>query len=167
MTTDWQTVYASVSKHAGRTARQRLGRISASGFQRFAVAVGDLNPLYFDSDVAREHGLPGIVAPPLYLTSVLGWGIGPEEDKLRPDGAERDPMAGVPVEGLRLMGAGQEVEVSHPVRAGTDVTVEVAVDRVELKEGASGPFLLFRLLRRYLDERGAELMRCRETFIAR
>ncbi|MQA84266.1 MAG: hypothetical protein GEV03_06505 [Streptosporangiales bacterium] len=167
MAPDWHALHGSVKEHVGRSTRQRLGPMSAAQFQRFAVAVGDLNPRYFDPEAAREQGFPGVVAPPLYLTSVLGWQAGPAEDELRPDGAESEVMAGVPLEGVRLMGAGQEVELSHPVCDGTDVTLEVSVDDVELKHGGSGQFLILRLLRRYLDDRGTELMRCRETFIAR
>ena len=52
--------------------------------QRYARAVGDLDPIYFDEDAAREAGYDGLVAPPTFVgrTVVKGSTL----DDLRLDG---------------------------------------------------------------------------------
>jgi len=41
--------------------------ITAKESQRFALAAGDMNPIYFDESAAREAGYRGIVVPPIFL----------------------------------------------------------------------------------------------------
>jgi acyl dehydratase len=167
MTTDWEAIHAAVAEQVGRPTTRALGRISALHFQRFAVATGETDGRYFDAEHARSQGLPGVVAPPLFLTSVMGWDAGLEETALNLDGTAPADLVALPLAGLRVMGAGQQLEFLHPVMEGQDITMHVVVDHVRLKEGKSGSLLLIELLRRYVDQTGAELVRCRETFIAR
>lgn len=165
--TDWDLVYAAAKDSIGDVKTYSLGRMSALQFQRFAVAAGDKSRCYFDDEHARLQGYPAAIAPPLFLSSVLGWEAGPDEDCLRPDGAGRQEIGSLPLAGLRLMGAGQELEFFQPIVEGCQVTEEVSVDTAELKQGKQGKFLIFTLLRRYFDESRGELLRCRESFIAR
>ena len=151
----------------GKEHTQELGRISQKDFQRFAYAIGDLNFRYLDEEKARAAGLPSVVAPPLYLSGVMGWEPGPADEELRRDGTGRAETAGLPLEGLRLMGAGQEIEIHHPVVDGMEIVARVSLASVELKDGRSGPLLLLQILRRYIDGEGREVLTCRESFIAR
>src|SRR6476469_5502220 len=139
-----------VRDHVGKVIRDDLGVIAARDFQRFAVAVGDA---------------PGDVAPPLFLSSVLGWDAGPAADALTPDGTG-DEKAGLPLDGLRLMGAGQDLDFHHPVRDGVRVVRETSVEDVTLKQGGSGPFLIITMLRAFSDDAGIPLVTCRDTLIA-
>ncbi len=165
---DWTALHANVRAHVGESVLRVLGPMSADHFARFALAAGDANPRYLDPDAARAQGLPGVVAPPLLLSAVMTWGAGPAEQELRPDGAAAgDELAALPLAGLRLMGAGQDLEFCHPVLDGAVVSMRVSVEDVELKQARSGPMLLIRMSRRYRDEHGRELARCRETFFAR
>lgn len=163
---DVHAAYEAVREHVGRSYRRELGELNERDLKRFAVAVGDDLQLTMDSDAAAEAGFPAVVAPPLYLSAVMGWDPGPSESDLRADGAAREQLAGVPVEGLRLMGAGQSLEFYGPVTAGTSVVQETRVDDVQLKEGRSGSFVLIRLERLFLSD-GEPLVRCVETFIGR
>lgn len=65
------------------------------------------------------------------------------------------------------MGAGQDLEFHHPVRAGVSVVVHTSLDDVQLKHGRSGSLLLLRIRRRFTDEDGTPLVTCHESFIAR
>ena len=151
----------------GQVHELPLGRISKKEFQRFAYATGDISPRYVDDEAARAEGFPEAVAPPLYLSGVMAWEAGPAEEDLRPDGTGRTETVGLPLEGLRLMGAGQEIELHHDVVDGMDILAHVSLDGVDLKEGRSGKLLLIRVLRRYVDGEGREVLTCRESFIAR
>ncbi len=160
-------LYEEVRRGIGKIERFKLGIIGQREFQRFAIASDDLNPLYFDEEFAKAAGRAGISAPPLFLSSVMGWEAGPPQGSLRSDGTAGQEVALLPTEGLRLMGGGQELEFHRPVTDGTEVTMELATEGVELKEGRSGPFLVIKLRRRYLDHDEQALVTCRETFIAR
>ncbi|RKS76631.1 MaoC dehydratase-like protein [Actinomadura pelletieri DSM 43383] len=146
-----EEVCERVRKRIGTVTRDDLGPVSAKDFQRFAVAAGEP---------------PGDTAPPLFLSSVLGWGAGPADDALRPDGTG-DETAGLPLDGLRLMGAGQDLDFHAPVRDGTQVVRETSVEDVTLKQGGSGPFLVITMLRMFSDESGTPLVICRDNLIAR
>jgi acyl dehydratase len=160
-------VYEKVKAAIGKTERVKLGAVRERDFQRFAIAAGNLNPLYFDNAAAKAAGYPSTIAPQLYLSSVMGWEVGPPEDQLRADGTGGQEAVGLPVDGVRLMGGGQDLEFHHPVTDSMEVTMEVGPESVELKEGRSGQFLVITLTRRYRDQNDRLLVTCRENFIAR
>ena len=54
----------------GRETGRASGRVVKQEFQRWAAAVKDRNPLYFDAGFARAHGYRDVVAPPLYVQYV-------------------------------------------------------------------------------------------------
>jgi acyl dehydratase len=144
---------------------QALGEITALMFQRYAIAVGDLNPIYFDDAAARAAGHPGIVAPPNFLTSVLGWQPGPPEGELLPDGTEEKLLA-PEIRGLRLMGGGHELTFGQPVRPGDVVTARRKLVDLYQREAKFGQltFAISDIV--YTNQRGEHLVTCRETVIA-
>jgi acyl dehydratase len=160
-------VYENLQHYVGDTEQVRLGVVRAQDFQRFAIASDDLNPFFFDGEVAQRYGYPGAAAPPLYLSSVMGWGAGPPEKSLLPDGSASEDVASLPLQGLRLMGSGQDLEFAEPVTDGTEITMERSVEAVELKEGKSGPLILIKLVKRFMDAEGKTLVVNRESFIGR
>ena len=167
MAISFETVYEQMRALLGQTRIIPIGKISRRDMERFAVAVDDPNAIFFDDAFAREHGYPGAIAPPLYLSSVLGWEAGPPEDSLRPDGTPHKDAMAVPIGGLRVMGGGQELEFHRPVTAGMDVAMEFSVSNAELKQGRTGPLLVVQLKKRFLTADGNPIVTCRENFIAR
>lgn len=153
-----QSQYQWLQVEVGTTKSVELGPVTRHDFERFATAAG-LDPLPNDADSS--------IAPHLYLSSVMGWGSGPPEGHLGPDGTSASESRGFPLAGLRLMGAGQDLEFHTPVRDGMTVTETTLLDYVQLKEGRSGPFLTVQLVRRFFDQAGTLLVTCRETFIGR
>jgi hypothetical protein len=145
-----------------------LGTLRAEHFQRFAIASNDQNARYTDQETARQHGFEGLAAPPMFLTAVLGWSAGPKTDDLRADGADGSRIEnGFTLPGLRLMGAGQDIELYREVEDGMRVHTWTWIESVELKHGRSGPLILIVLQSTYETEGGELLTRCRETLIAR
>jgi acyl dehydratase len=167
MSSPVKDVYEDLQQYVGDSKRMPLGVIQAQDFQRFAIASGDLNPLFFDDEAAQRYGYPGAVAPPLYLSSVMGWGAGPPEESLLPDGSAGEDVTSLPLQGLRLMGSGQDLEFVRPVTDGTEITMERSVEAVQFKEGKSGPLILIKLVKRFMDGDGQSLVVSRESFIAR
>jgi acyl dehydratase len=144
-----------------------LGPMRRREFQRYAHTIGDPNPLYFDADAARRAGYGGLLVPPLYLTSLMGATAGPAETDLRADGLSEGDSFMVPVRGLRIVGAGQQVIFERPVLEGTDVHLRRRVVEATRRMGKSGPLLIFVVERLYVDDKEHTLVSCRETFIGR
>jgi acyl dehydratase len=142
-----------------------LGEITALAFQRYAIAVGDLNPIYFDDAAARAAGYPDIVAPPNFLSSVLGWEAGPAEDELLEDGTEPKILVHE-IQGLRLMGGGHDLTFGEPVRAGDVITARRKLADLYQRESKMGPltFAISEIV--YTNQRGEHVVTCRETVIA-
>lgn len=146
----------------GCVDRHHLGVVDARTIRRYALATGDMNPLYHDAAAARAAGYADIVAPPNLLSAVVEWGAGQAESSLSPDGTARKP--GSP---LKVMGAGEEIEALRPVVAGADIWAEEEVVNVELKQGRSGPLLFVTMRHDFTDADGAPYNRNRRTVMVR
>lgn len=151
-------VYENTRQLVGVVHPRDLGRIERRDLERFSFAAGA---------AAGSAGDRPLVAHPLYLTAVLGWGAGPATGDLRPDGTEILDIDAIPLSGLRLMGGGQNLEFHADVTEGMTVRSEFSLEGVEVKGGRSGPLLLLHVLRQYWDEQGTLLVTCRETLMAR
>ena len=76
---------AESASRAGAVAATATGEVNRRDWQRWAAAVGDHNPLWFDTEYARAQGYRDIICPPLFLQyAVLGVTA---LDGLRPDGS--------------------------------------------------------------------------------
>lgn len=138
-----------------------IGEVYERDMQRFAFAVGHLDPRFFpDQDHVPE-------APPIFVTGTTGWSTGPIESELRPDGTVADFTSSLPLDGLRLMGAGQDLEFHSRAVAGMRLSCRYSLENIELKRGRSGELLLLTFLREYVDQNNDLTIRCRETMVAR
>jgi acyl dehydratase len=155
--------YQQVAAKIGVRHRRSLGVIDALLIQRYAVAIGDPNPLYHDAAAARAAGYAGIVAPPNLLSGIMDWGPGRSEAELSPDGTYRDGRA----EALRVMGAGEEMEMVRPLIAGAEVWQEEVVESVTIKQGRSGPLLFVTTRHDFVDDQGKAYNHNRRTVMAR
>jgi acyl dehydratase len=108
--------------------------------QRYARAVGDLDPIYFDEDAARAAGYDGLVAPPTFVGHAVVEGSTLED--LREDGLWIDRSRKLRLSVSRSMFGGEEWEFHRPVLVGDTVTAQRRLGAVDEKEGSSGPFVL-------------------------
>jgi len=124
----------------GREVSRASGVVVRREFQRWAAAVGDRNPLWFDADHARAHGYRDAVCPPLFLPlAVLGV---VHLDELRPDGVPAGFLGMAPLPRTpRLMAGGDAYEFAEPAYDGDEVTAVRTVRSISEKQGRSGPFL--------------------------
>jgi hydroxyacyl-ACP dehydratase HTD2-like protein with hotdog domain len=143
-----------LAAETGVARRRDLGVLAVRDLERFALVAGA--PALLEEQ-----------APPLYLSSVMGWSPGPPEPELRPDGSGTDETRGLPLEGLRLMGAGQELEFHRPARAGDRVVETTTLLGVRRKSGRTGDLLLLQVRREFADGARRPLVTCDETFVAR
>ncbi len=128
----------------GQEISRSVGTVVKKEFQRWAAAVGDRNPLYFDDEYARSQGYREAVMPPMYLSYVTAGVM--ELDQLRPDGIPLHSGTGtIPLPKCpRRMAGGDNVHFLEPVYADDVITsVRTLVD-LEQKSGRSGEFVLMR-----------------------
>jgi hypothetical protein len=87
------------------------------------MTIGATDRVHYDPAAARSAGHAGVVAPPNLLAAIVEWGIGTPEAGLQPDGTpdNGDTPLGDGDLGLRVMGAGEEMQLVNPVTAGTEV----------------------------------------------
>jgi acyl dehydratase len=159
--------YAETQPRVGAVlARRSLGTLDAVTIGRYAMTIGAEDPRHYDPDAARSAGHPDVVAPPNLLSAMVEWGLGTPEEKLGRDGTPHDGE--VPLgHGLRVMGAGEELELVNPVVAGTEVVLETTLEAVTPKEARSGPCVFVTTVNTFRSSEGAVLNRNRRTVVLR
>lgn len=136
--------------------------VEALAFQRWAVAAGDLNPLYFDAEYAASYGHPNVVMPPMYLAQMTN-DIAFLED-LRPDGCL--PLdANIPGLQRRLWG-GNEHTFLADVHAGDTIRTERRLLAAEDKMGRSGPMVVLSWETQYINQNDVVVSKNVERLIA-
>jgi hydroxyacyl-ACP dehydratase HTD2-like protein with hotdog domain len=162
--------YAATAPRVGTVlSRRRLGTLDATTIGRYAMTIGATDPSHYDSDAARSAGYPDVVAPPNMLAAVAEWGIGTPEADLGPDGTPQDgdmPLGDGEL-GLRVMGAGEEMELVNPITAGTELVLETTLESVTPKQTRSGPCIFVTTLNTFTAVDGAVLNRNRRTVALR
>ena len=122
----------------------------------FARAVGEDNPVFFDAEVAEQHGFPNVVAPPTFTTTQI-FQV-PREQRERQLGANLDY-------GRVLHGEQEFVYKRLPV-AGETLKGRMYISRDFTKEGKRGGSMRFVTYESvFTDEAGDEVLTARYTLI--
>ena len=132
--------------------------------QRYAYAVGDENPLYFDEKAAHAAGYRTITVPPLFITHALV--LPKPASTLREEGLYEDTTS-VQLEVSRMMFGGEEWDFIEPVCVGDEITATTRLADLDQKEGSKGPFV--RLVREttFVNQDEQVVARSRQIGIAR
>ncbi len=136
-------IRASVGAETGPFAFE----VEKGAIRKFALAVGDPNPLWQDEAFARKTRYGGIIAPPTFFRL------------FRP--------ATFPGESPypRRLDAGSDWEYFEPVRAGDVVTCMVKLADVKEREGSIGKMLITTWETSYTNQLGALVAIQRSTLI--
>lgn len=137
--------------------------VTAQDIRRFAQAIGETDPIYFDEAYARTTPAGGLVAPPLFCQTLTFEDLPAE--RLPADGspAELD----VPIDARRAVGGKSEYSIQRLVRAGEVVTVVSTLRDVSVKQGSTGELYLIVVETRFLDEAGGPIASELATYIKR
>jgi acyl dehydratase len=108
--------------HLGRRTDAVVLDVERGAIRRFAEAIGDRDPIYYDEAAARAAGHERIPAPPTFATS------------LRPP----DIREGMGVDLRRLLHGEQSYELRRPIYAGDRLRVYARVAELGEKTGRSG-----------------------------
>lgn len=136
----------------GRTTPPTLNEVERGQIRRFAEALGDYNPIYFDTEYARSAGMPNVVAPP---TFPLGFHTG----------VDLREMLGVPLRSL--INAEAQFDYERPIYAGDRLLVTSKVAEVAERPGPTGKVEVAVLEDEGRDEEGRLVYRVRRTFVVR
>lgn len=164
------TYYAQTAPRVGETlSRRAIGTLDAVTIGRYAMTIGAAHRSHYEAEAARSAGYPDVVAPPNMLAAIVEWGVGTPEARLLPDGT---PLEGdMPLRegelGLRVMGAGEEMELVNPVTAGTELVLETTLESVTPKQTRSGPCVFVTTLNTFSAADGTVLNRNRRTVALR
>jgi len=108
--------------HIGRRTEALVVDVEKGAIRRFAEALGDQDPIYYDEAAARAAGYGRIPAPPTFPTS------------LRPP----DIREGMGVDMRRLLHGEQSFDLRRPLYAGDRLRVHARVADITEKAGKSG-----------------------------
>ncbi len=140
----------------GRESPPVTVAVDTEQIRRFADAIGDPNPLYYDEDYARSKGFRSIIAPPTFLTTIGRWPWQRRDETLF-----RIPYGRVAIHGE------QEYEWFRPVQAGDVITMTSRIVDIYEKAGRTGRMLFVVTESRYVNHFGELVAIARSTGIRR
>ena len=109
----------------GKKTKEYIIDIEKGHIRRFAEAIGDPSPLYYDEEYAKQTPYKGIIAPPTFATTFT-------MDK-------PSPLSDVEGFELRQVLHGEQTFIYHrPVRPGDCYWVQSEVKEVYDRDGKSG-----------------------------
>lgn len=157
-------------KYIGKGTGTHTGDpVLARDIRRYALAIDDLNPIYFDEDTARKGKYGGLAAPLGYVS----WAVGvPGSEKAAKDLGEDglSTFVGVPeipdAWALGWVRGGEEIEFFRPVYVNDRVTVKGKIIDMNEKDGKSGKLIFVTSEFVYTNQNGELLAKHRVTMIA-
>ncbi|HZN94674.1 MAG TPA: MaoC family dehydratase N-terminal domain-containing protein [Myxococcales bacterium] len=136
----------------GRSSPPTLNEVEKGAIRRFAEALGDYNPIYYDEEYARASGFPTIVAPPTFPASFHS-------------AADLRELLGVGIKSL--LHAEQAFDYERPILAGDRIYVSTRVADVLEKTGPAGKMDVAVIEDEGRDEEGTLVFRARRTLVVR
>ena len=131
-----------LKKFVGHVVDSSVFEVEKEPIRRFADAVGDMNPLYWDEEYARRSRYGSIIAPPGFISSLwfsgrsVEWG--PKE---RPSEALGPPalMTALVQAGYkRILDTGIDYDFFQPVKAGDTISLTCIVKDIMERSGKEG-----------------------------
>jgi len=140
--------------------------VTQKDIRRFALSIGDTNPLFRDDDFAKANGYEGVIAPAMFHTVYSM----PEDELDRLDEAGLGPNMGprfeVPVPGFPgAVAGGRDIHFGDPIRPGDVISVQETVVDVYEKEGRMGPMIFVISEFTYKNQSGQVVVNDRQTLI--
>ncbi len=126
----------------GAESAPTVTEVEKGAIRKFALAIGDPNPLYSDEAYAKTTRFGGIIAPPTFVAYFKYHGI--------------EPVDGVKVPLSRVLHTDDVVESYVPIRPGDVITTVARFTDVFEKQGKQGP-MLFRTTERTLTNQRGEV----------
>ena len=149
----------SLKQYIGKVDPPHLREVEKGAIRRYADAVGDNNPLYYDEEYAKNSRYGCIIAPPGFF----GWAkktISSSEGLIGLIGAMIEAgYAGI-------LDGGMAYDFFLPVRAGDTLVGSPKVADIALKEGKT-KMMILRFETSYTNQNGDIVAKSYQTLIGR
>ncbi|HEY50155.1 MAG TPA: MaoC family dehydratase [Dehalococcoidia bacterium] len=153
-----------VKQYIGKAEPPHVRDVEKGAIRRYAEAVGNDNPLYYDEEYASRSRYSGIIAPPGFW----GWSMKPAASSTGLPQLVADLQAALADAGFpRILDGGISYEFYMPLRSGDKLVVSPRVKNITQKEGKSGAMMICDLETTYINQNGHLVARASQTFIAR
>ncbi len=151
-----------LTKFMGKSGDVMVMEVGKGGIRRYADAVGDHNPLYWDESYARSLGYGSIVAPPGFFGWPAKWtGAMPISSELRDGAIATATQLGYD----RILDGGIEYEFLYPIQAGdTLASLERIVD-IREREGKMGRMVFLTTEITFTNQNGTLVAKARQSLI--
>ena len=158
-----------LGKLIGQAVDISIFEVEKEPIRRFADAVGDLNPLYWDEEYARKSRFGSIIAPPGFLSSLwfsgrsAKWGRKERPTEALGPPAVMDALARAGYK--RILDTGMDYEFFEPVKAG-DTVRSVCVVKEIMERGAKEGKVAFLITETsYTNQDGQMVAKARSTTV--
>ena len=164
--TENSLIDAKSASRVGTVAATATGEANRRDWQRWAAAVDDRNPLWFEPEYARAQGYRDVICPPLFLPyAVLGVIT---LDGLRPDGSSGAASGSLAFpRAPRRMAGGESTTFFGPAYHRDEIEMVRTIESIVEKQGRSGRFVLVTWRTVYRNQRGELLAEATTSMIAR
>lgn len=149
-----------LKQYIGKIDPPHVREVERGAIRRYADAVGNDNPLYFDEEYASESRYGTIIAPPGFF----GWSM---QSVPSSEGIIGLMTAMINAGYYRILDGGMSYEFFLPVRAGDIVIASPKVKDVNAKEGKSGTMMVCDFETTYLNQNGDLVAKAYQTLIGR
>jgi len=111
--------------------------------KEFVQAIGDTNPVYVSSEVAKQQGYRNVITPPTFGSCIEFWG-GPGFEVL---------MKKLEVNPVMILHAEQDFEYLGEINPGDVITAKTKISNVFHKEGKAGAMNFITLETSYFNQK--------------
>ena len=147
-----------------RIAPPVVRHVEKSAIKRYAEAVGNDNPLYYDEEYAGKTKYGSIIAPPGFW----GWPIKAPCSCTGQVYIVGELQAALARGGFpRILGGGISYDFFVPVQSGDILIASPKVTGLSEKEGKGGTMIICNLETTYTNQNGDLVAKALQTFIAR
>lgn len=149
-----------LKQHIGKIDPPHVREVERGAIRRYADAVGNDNPLYFDEEYASESRYGTIIAPPGFF----GWSM---QSVPSSEGIIGLMTAMINAGYYRILDGGMSYEFFLPVREGDIIIASPKVKDVTAKEGKSGTMMICDFETSYFNQNGDLVAKAYQTLIGR
>jgi acyl dehydratase len=153
-----------VTQMMGKTGDPMIFEVERGAIKKFADAVGDLNPLYWDHEYAKKSRYGAIIAPPGFFGWPVKWTSAmPLQQEIRMELMDALAKAGFD----RVLDGGIEYEFFQPVYENDTLAVLVKIAEINAKETKGGTLVFSIVETSFTNQHGVLVAISRQTVIAR
>ncbi len=153
-----------ITKFIGQGGEVSIFEVEKGAIRRFAQAIDDQNPLYWDEECARNSRYGSIIAPPGFF----GWPTKWPRGSMLSFEASRRRSAVLSENGYsRVLDGGIEYEFFLPVRAGDTLAALPMIKGIVGREGRTGKMAFVITETTFTNQNGDLVAKQRRTTIHR